>query len=230
MNNLPIAKESFLYIIILALIAVISYFLYYPVAIFVLLILAFVIFFFRNPVRKIPEGKNIIVSPADGTVMSVTEIEESDFIKGKAIKVSIFLSLFNVHINRSPIEGTVQYTAYRPGKYLPAFKSHASDINERNTIGIENRYGVKIIVHQITGFVARRIVCWVKKGDKLQAGERFGLIKFGSCTEIIMPVTTKISVKPGRVFPIHACPRKVCGGIGGSRGANVISFYICNDN
>jgi phosphatidylserine decarboxylase len=197
MNNFPVAKESFIYIVILAAAAALSYLWFYPVAIFLLIILAFIIFFFRNPKRIVPEGKNIIVSPADGTVMSVTEIDENDFIKGKAVKVSIFLSLFNVHINRSPVKGTVRYTAYRPGKYLPAFKSHASDINERNTIGVETEEGVKIIVHQITGFVARRIVCWVNKGDRLEAGERFGLIKFGSCTEIIMPAGVNISVKPG---------------------------------
>jgi phosphatidylserine decarboxylase len=196
MNNLPVAKESFIYILILSALTILLYLIYPPIAIIGVLLLSFVIFFFRNPHRKLPEGEKLIISPADGTVMSVTEIDEPDFLGTKAVKVSIFLSLFNVHINRSPIAGIVKYTHYRPGKFLPAFKSHASEINERNTIGIEGN-GIKILVHQITGFVARRIVCWVKKGDSLKFGERFGLIKFGSCTEIVLPLNVEIKVKPG---------------------------------
>lgn len=196
MNKLPVAKEAFLYVLSLIVVTCILYLIYPPLSIISIVLLAFVLFFFRNPYRKIPVESKVIVSPADGRVMSVSEMDENDFIKGKAIKVSIFLSLFNVHINRSPIAGTVKFTAYRPGKYLPAFKSHASDINERNTIGVEGN-GIRVIVHQITGFVARRIVCWVKEGDVLNTGERFGLIKFGSCTEIIVPAGTEIRVKPG---------------------------------
>lgn len=197
MRNFPVSKDSFVYIAVLLVISFVLYLIYRPLSIIGLALVAFVIFFFRNPSRKIAEGRNIAVSPADGKVMAVTEIDEPVFINGKAIKVSIFLSLFNVHVNRSPIKGTVSYTEYRPGKYLPAFKSHASDINERNTIGIEAADGVKVLVHQITGFVARRIVCWVKKGDTLDMGERFGLIKFGSCTEMVLPLGAEIKVKPG---------------------------------
>lgn len=196
MRNFPVAKDSFVYVIFLAALSVLFYFVFAPLAIVSLALLVFVVFFFRNPPRRIPEGKGLVLSPADGRVMSVTEIEELDFIGSRAVKVTIFLSLFNVHLNRSPIEGTVQYTQYRPGQFLPAFKSHASDLNERNTIGIEGN-GIKVLVHQITGLVARRIVCWVKKGDKLKSGERYGLIKFGSCTEIVVPMNVSISVKPG---------------------------------
>ncbi len=164
----------------------------------------FVLFFFRNPKRDSKAPIKMILSPADGKVLSITEMVEPEFIRGKAIKVSIFLSLFDVHINRSPIEGKVQYHHYREGKMLPAFKSHASDINERNTIGIESSNGYRVLVHQITGFIARRIVWWVKPGNSLNRGERFGLIKFGSCTEIIMPEGTMIKVTVGE---------KVRGGI-----------------
>jgi len=156
----------------------------------------FVLYFFRNPHRNVTKDKDFIVSPADGKIMSVSELYEQDFIGSKAIKVTIFLSLFNVHINRSPINGTVAYTQYRYGKFLPAFKSHVSEINERNTIGLEGD-GIKVIVHQLTGFIARRIVCWSKKGDTLAKGERFGIIKFGSCTELIVPFNVDIKVKPG---------------------------------
>ncbi len=196
MQNLPVAKDAFLYIISLIIVSIIFYLIYIPLSIISLVLLAFVIFFFRNPSRKVPEGSNLVVSPADGRVMSVSEIYEPSFLNSRAIKVTIFLSVFNVHINRSPISGTVKYAAYREGKFLPAFKTHASEINERNTIGIEGN-GIKVLVHQITGLIARRIVCWVKEGQQLDIGERFGLIKFGSCTEIVLPLNIEIKVKPG---------------------------------
>ncbi|MCX7903741.1 MAG: phosphatidylserine decarboxylase family protein [Caloramator sp.] len=194
--RLKIRPESFPYALILIIIFVILYFFSKPLSILPLILLLFVLFFFRDPERKIPLDEKCFLSPADGKVIEVTEIYEGEFFKSKAIKVSIFLSLFNIHVNRSPITGKVTYRSYRPGKYLPAFKSHASEINERNTIGIENDY-TKVLVHQITGFVARRIVCWSNIGDYLKQGERFGLIKFGSCTEIIVPIDTEIKVKVG---------------------------------
>ncbi|KRQ87991.1 Phosphatidylserine decarboxylase proenzyme [Caloramator mitchellensis] len=194
--RIPVRKESLPYLIILSLLFAIFYYLNFYLSLIPLLSLLFIIYFFRDPDRKIILNDSYFLSPADGTVMEVKEIEESEFFKGKAIKVSIFLSIFNIHVNRSPIKGKVVYKNYRPGKYLPAFKSHASDINERNSIGIENSK-TKVLVHQITGFVARRIVCWSNVNDNLEQGERFGLIKFGSCTEIIMPLNTEIKVKKG---------------------------------
>jgi len=166
---------------------------------FILLILVvFVLYFFRNPNRNFKFDNTKIISPADGKVLNISKVEENEFIGGNAIKVSIFLSIFNVHLNTSPVDGVVKYQSYREGKMLPAFKSHASDINERNSVGIETDDGFKILVHQITGFIARRIVWWVKVGDNLKAGEKFGLIKFGSCTEIIVPEGTEILVSQGQ--------------------------------
>lgn len=196
MRSLPIASEGIPYIIVLAALSLILYFLFLPLAIIAFAVLLFVLFFFRDPNRQISSGKNNIVSPADGKVMSVATIYESTFLNSEAVKVSVFLSLLNVHINRSPIKGSVVGTAYRPGKYLPAFKSHASELNEKNSICIEGS-GVRLVVNQITGFLARRIVCRAKPGSTLEQGERFGLIKFGSCTEIILPKTVDIKVKPG---------------------------------
>lgn len=198
MHKISIRKESLPYIIILGIISIISFYFVPLLAIIPFIFLLFVIYFFRDPRRTISSNESQFLSPADGRVMEITEINEDSFIKGKAIKVSIFLSIFNVHINRSPISGTIKYSSYRPGKYLPAFKSHASEINERNTIGIENDR-TKVLVHQITGFVARRIVCWSKKGDILTQGNKFGLIKFGSCTEIIVPFDVDIKVKVGDI-------------------------------
>ncbi len=156
----------------------------------------FTAFFFRNPPRKIPGGDQLLVSPADGVIMDISEINEDRFLKSKAVKISIFLSVFNVHLNRCPIDGEIKYRSYRPGKMIPAFKSHASDINEKNFVGIENG-NLRIMVTQITGFIARRIVCWVNLGDKVSRGDIFGLIKFGSCTEIIVPTDIEIMVTKG---------------------------------
>jgi phosphatidylserine decarboxylase len=160
------------------------------------LLFLFVLFFFRNPERIIPVDEQCLVSPADGVVMDVERVYEDEFMLEVSIRIRIFLSIFNVHVNRSPMSGKVVFRAYRPGKMLPAFKSHASELNEKNYIGIENQ-NLRILVTQVTGFIARRIVCWVKEGDELGKGERFGLIKFGSCTELFLPTNVKVLVKQG---------------------------------
>ena len=196
-NKFLLAKESFIYIVCLLLIGICLYVIVPILTVVPLFSLLFIFYFFRNPPRKITKRENMIISPADGKIMYITEIDDDRFIFGRAYKISIFLSVFNVHINRAPISGIVKYIDYRPGKFLPAFKSHASEINERNTVGIENE-NIKIMVNQLTGFLARRIVCFVKEGDLLNKGDRYGLIEFGSCTEIIIPVDkVYLVVKPG---------------------------------
>lgn len=203
MKNFIVSKEGFPYIIFLALIAFLfSFYDLLLTSIFAFLAL-FIVFFFRNPRRKIVKNANHILSPADGVIMDIQEIDENTYINEKSVKVSIFLSIFNVHVNKSPIDGEVEYLNYRPGQYLPAFKSHCSEINEKNTIGIKS-VKIKILVSQVTGFIARRIVCFVNIGDKVVQGTNFGLIKFGSCTEIIMPSSINLKVSKGQ---------KVKGGI-----------------
>lgn len=197
MNRFFIAKDALPYFIVLGGLSWLMYYVYVPLSVLTLLLLAFILFFFRNPPRKIKLDENVILSPADGKVMFVDEIDEPDFIGGRAKRVSIFLNVFNVHINRTPLEGTVEYIHYRPGQFIPAFKSHCSEVNERNSVGIVGKK-TKVLVHQITGFIARRIVCWVKKGDTVSQGQRFGLIKFGSCTDVIMPLTVDLKVHPGQ--------------------------------
>lgn len=192
----PIAQDGWVYLVVLAGITAICYFIYPYLAIIPGILFLFVAFFFRNPQRTIPQEKDIVVSPADGVILTIDEVEENNYIKGKALRVSIFLSIFNVHINRSPATGEVEYCSYRPGKFLPAFKGHASEINEKSFIGI-NTGKWRIMVTQVTGFIARRIICWVNVGDKLDRGERFGLIKFGSCTELFLPLGTELFVKKG---------------------------------
>lgn len=197
MRKFIIAKDGFLYIIIgIVITLVVGYFNLY-VAIAPLILTLFVIFFFRNPPRKIAYNDSHLLSPADGKVMSITKYYD-EVLVCEVYKVSLFLSLFNVHLNRAPMTGKIFYKKYRDGKFFPAFKSHASELNERNTIGIENDK-IKILVNQITGFVARRIVDWVKIGDNVNQGDRYGLIKFGSCTELIVPAeSVQITVKEGQ--------------------------------
>jgi phosphatidylserine decarboxylase len=184
------------YLVLLIAIAALLYPVYPALAIIPTALFLFTLFFFRNPKRNIPGNEQYILSPADGTIMAIDEVIEDRFIKEPAIRISIFLSIFNVHLNRSPLSGTVRYRHYRPGKFIPAFKSHASDINEKNFIGIESD-GFKIMVCQITGFIARRIKCWADNGQILQSGEIIGIIKFGSGTEIFIPIGSKINVKKG---------------------------------
>lgn len=156
---------------------------------------ALIVWFFRNPNRKIPTDPDLVVAPADGTISDIEQIEHDDFIGGPALKVGIFLSIFNVHINRSPVACRVIGLKYQPGKYLNALRPESARENEQVAVLIQadgsNR---PMIVRQITGAIARRIVCWVKPGDTLSAGEQFGMIKLGSRTEILVPSEPGIEI------------------------------------
>jgi phosphatidylserine decarboxylase len=194
---MPIAPDAWPYLIALVSCGAVCFFLGWPIPAGIFIFLAaFVAFFFRDPERRIPVDPMVAVSPADGKVMYIQDLDNDEFIGGPAKKISIFLSVFNVHINRAPIAGTVKMRNYRAGKMLPAYKTHASEENERNSIGIEGA-NARVVVHQITGLIARRIVCRVDTGAELAQGERYGLIKFGSCTELIVPASTEVLVKPG---------------------------------
>lgn len=194
--KIPISKECMPYAFFCFVLTLFISFFSKELSLIPGLMLLFILFFFRNPEREIPTEEKVVLSPADGKVMDIKEIYDDGFINGHAFKVTIFLSLFNVHVNRSPISGEIRYKEYKAGKFFPAFKSHASELNERNTIGIENE-DLKVLVHQITGFIARRIVCWVDENDYVEKGQRFGLIKFGSCTEIIVPTNVEVLVQVG---------------------------------
>lgn len=152
-----------------------------------LILSAFTLYFFRDPERNIPEGEDLVISPADGKVFLIRELYENEFIFDNALQVSIFMSPLNVHVNRIPISGEVKFLKYIPGKYIVAFDEKSSENNERKIIGIETENGVRILVKQIAGFIARRIVCEIEKGDKVKAGQRYGMIKFGSRVDVIMP-------------------------------------------
>ncbi len=163
-----------------------------------LLATAFTLYFFRDPEREIPQGSDLIVSPADGKIVGIDSVEHVPFIDGPARRVTIFLSVFDVHINRSPVKGKIAYRHYTPGKFLDARNPKASTENERNAVGIECADGKKFVVIQIAGLIARRILCWKNPGEYVNSGERFGMIRFGSRTEIYMPLDSKIEVKLGQ--------------------------------
>lgn len=171
----------------------ISYLLYGAGALLVL----FMLYFFRNPDRTPPEGENLILSPADGNIVLIKEVEEERYIKGPAQQISIFLSPLNVHVNRLPVSGDLEYLQYEPGKFLMAFDHRASDLNERADFGVCHSSGTKIFFRQITGFLARRIVYHIQQGDQLKAGERFGMMKFGSRMDILVPAGVEVQVKEG---------------------------------
>jgi phosphatidylserine decarboxylase len=187
-----IAKDAFRFLIPLSVSAAVAFLLGFNIAAFLLMLLAaFVAFFFRNPKREIPADPRIIVSPADGRVVKVERV-------GNVTKLSIFLSLFDVHVNRSPIAGRIAAVDYRRGRFRAAFKDAASVENERNVIMVAQG-SVNLVFTQIAGLVARRIVCWKKVGDTVAKGELIGLIRFGSRVDVLFPAGTEATVVPGTV-------------------------------
>ncbi len=194
---MSIIKEGFYFAGVALLIALFLGVLVHPYAAILPAVLAcYCIYFFRNPNRKIPADENLIVSPADGTVQDVVDVEADDFIKSPCRKVIIFLSVFDVHVNRSPIAGEIKIQKYICGRFRPAYKDSVGFENERHLIGIENER-LRVTVTQVAGILARRIVSWVTLDDKLEKGELYGLIRFGSCTELVMPSNVEVLVKKG---------------------------------
>lgn len=162
-----------------------------------LVIYSLVFWFFRVPNRDILDHVENVIAPVDGKVVMIKEVEEDEFIKGKAIQVSIFMSPLNVHICRYPVSGDVIYKKYHPGKYLVAWHEKSSTENERTTIAVESLTKHKVVFRQIAGYVARRIIFYCNEGDKAKAGHEFGFIKFGSRMDIFLPLDTEIICKIG---------------------------------
>lgn len=197
MVKAPVIKEGYAFIAVALLLTIVVGFAISPYwAVAPGMLTLFFAFFFRNPKRMIPEDSSLVVSPADGKVMGVVEVEHDDFVNEPCNKVIIFLSVFDVHINRSPIAGEIKFQQYTCGRFIPAYKDAVGFENERHTIGIESG-NFRVSVTQIAGILARRIVSWVTLDDILQKGQRYGLIKFGSCTELVMPKNVEIVVKKG---------------------------------
>ena len=156
----------------------------------------FTIAFFRDPNRPVPAGPNLIVAPADGRVRDIVELDEKEILKTKTRRVGIFLSIFDVHTNRAPIDGRIVYRQHHAGLCLDARDPNCSEKNEAMTWAFENPRG-RIVVRQLTGAIARRIVAWANVGDELKKGERFGMIRFGSRTELYLPLDAEVLVKTG---------------------------------
>jgi phosphatidylserine decarboxylase len=162
-----------------------------------LVLTAFVVWFFRNPQRETPKNGRLVISPADGKVIRI-EQATSDELPGRSFqKISIFMNIFNVHVNRIPCSGEVRFIRYRPGKFLSANLDKASVLNERNLVLIRTADGREMMTVQIAGLIARRIVCWLKEGMQVERGERFGLIRFGSRVELFLPIESTILVRTG---------------------------------
>ncbi len=198
-SKIPIAREGVPFIAPLLAISILLWILHLPFLAGVFFLLAlFVLYFFRDPERSIPPGEEAVLSPADGTVIQVRPCREERFLKGPALQISVFMSLFNVHVNRNPLSGRIADTAYSPGRFLRANLDQASSTNEQNALLIETVKGTRIVVVQVAGLIARRIVCWVRKGDCVERGRRFGLIRFGSRLDVYLPETARVQVQPGQ--------------------------------
>ncbi len=158
------------------------------------LLLLFMLFFFRDPERITPEEKNTFYSPADGKVILIKETDENEILNSRALQVSIFMSVFNVHVNRAPCDGEVKKVKHYPGRFIAAFKHDSSMVNEHITMMMETEHG-DIVIRQVAGLLARRAVCRVKPGDSLNQGQRYGIIKFSSRLDVYLPLNTVIKVK-----------------------------------
>jgi len=169
-----------------------------PAYILLLVLCGLILFFFRDPQRSAPdEGDNLILAPADGRIVQIRKENYVSYLNAGATRVSIFLSPLDVHVNRVPVTGRLEYVKYFPGKYLMAWEDHASAENERAHFGVLHPSGIKILFKQITGFMARRIVYHIEEGDMIKAGDRFGIMKFGSRMDILMPEGVDIKVTEG---------------------------------
>ncbi|HYK87856.1 MAG TPA: phosphatidylserine decarboxylase [Acidobacteriota bacterium] len=189
-------RDAYRFVIPLLALAVFFVFVHLAiVSVPLIVVAAFVCYFFRNPQRLIPSGDNLVVSPADGKVVRIFDLpDDGELPAGKG--VSIFLNIFDVHVNRSPIEGELADLQYKRGMFKVAFDEVASHVNEQNILTLRGQ-GMLVVVKQIAGLIARRVICWKKPGNSLERGELIGLIRFGSRVDVLMPKQVKILVKVG---------------------------------
>ena len=199
------AREGLAFILVAALIAVGGYAAALTRRSWPLWLLAFVLtlvalrvaYFFRDPERTGARGAQLVIAPADGKVVMITEVDEPMFVHGRATRVSIFMNVFNVHVNRYPVSGTVRYVHRNPGKFLNAAAEASSLENEQTSVGLEAD-GQRILVRQIAGLIARRIHTYSREGERVEQGERMGLIRFGSRVDVFIPVASRVQVKVGQ--------------------------------
>ena len=202
--NLPFALESrnelfistFIFVCVILLAILFPSALTFILAFMALVLWVTIVYFFRDPNRQILPDDAVYLSPADGRIVVIDTVHEPLFINGQAKRIAIFMSLTNVHVNRAPISGEVLLSRHVPGKFLQAFREQASEVNEHHLIGIRDGSD-KVLVKQIAGILARRVLCRMQTGDHIEAGERLGIIKFGSRVEIFLPPQSTVTVQTG---------------------------------
>jgi phosphatidylserine decarboxylase len=197
--KVPVAKEGYPFICYSAFITIISAILgYQSFSLILLAITTFILMFFRDPERIIPEGDDIVLSPADGKIIVSELVRDVRFSEDELLKISIFMNIFNVHVNRNPLSGVVRRVRHVPGAFLAADNDQAHLKNEFCAVTVTDRHNKEITFVQIAGLIARRIVCWLEPGDTIIQGRRFGLIRFGSRVDIYLPKESQTVVSPGQ--------------------------------
>lgn len=200
------AREGLVFIVIAALIAAGGYALALNRRSWPLWLLAFVLtllaiwvaYFFRDPERTGVRGKELVIAPADGKIVQIADADEPEFLQSPAVRISVFMNVFDVHVNRYPVSGTVRYVHYNKGKFINAAADKASLENEQSSVGIETE-SYRVLVRQIAGLIARRIVTYAKPGERVNQGDRMGIIRFGSRVDVFLPREAKVGVKVGEV-------------------------------
>lgn len=198
------AREGLVFIAISTLIAALAFLAalgrrswpLWLLAFFLLVVALWVAYFFRDPERSGERGEQLVISPADGKVVMVTEVDEPMFVQGRALRISIFLNIFNVHVNRYPVSGTVAFVKYNPGRFINAAAEKASLDNEQMSVGIQTPHH-RVLVRQIAGLIARRIVTYSKEGEQVEQGQRMGIIRFGSRMDVFLPLGSPVRVRVG---------------------------------
>src|SRR5689334_22919519 len=200
------AREGLVFILVAALITAAAYaaaltrrsWPLWLLAFLLTLVALWVAYFFRDPERTGARGDRIVIAPADGKVVMITEVDEPAFVHGRATRVSIFMNVFNVHVNRYPVSGTVKYVHRNPGKFMNAAAEASSLENEQTSVGLESG-GQRILVRQIAGLIARRIHTYSREGERVEQGERMGIIRFGSRVDVFVPPSSSVRVKVGQI-------------------------------
>jgi len=197
-RNFPIVTPGIPYILVPAVVATLAA-LWGYLALFIpcCVLTLFTLSFFRNPHRTIPGGAGVIVSPADGTVVAVDHAAASPVQQDGTVRISIFMSVFNVHVNRIPIDATIREIRYQKGQFLPAMKESASEKNEQNILRLQGIGDIDVVVVQVAGIVARRIVCYAERGDHVRKGDIFGAILFGSRVDVYLPSAVDVKIRTG---------------------------------
>ena len=193
-----IAREGWPFIAVAWAVVLGAAFLWWPLAVILAMLAVWVVAFFRDPIRPGPRGERYVLAAAEGHVVHVIETDEPMYVKERSVRISIFLSVFDVHVNRYPVDGAVELVHYNKGKFLHAADEKASVDNEQSSIGLRGPRG-RVLVRQIAGLIARRIVTDAKPGDRVTQGERLGLIRFGSRTDVFLPLSARpvLKVQPG---------------------------------